>query len=197
VLHEPFLSPPSDAGWRQNTDPFVFGPRIIYSNCRQLRNRKLRSLAWGSVVLFGSRVAGEFVLDTLLVVGDSQNFEVLGTDLSGLSAAEWECVAEPLQLDPNLEGRRFRRYEGTLRSESPDSLFSFVPCLPWNVEGSPFRRPVIRLDPRWITPGLAQAAKATPATDAELAILWREVREQVEAQDLCLAVNLETPAAGN
>lgn len=62
-LHEPLLRVPHDDAWRQNTDPLVFGERFVYSNCRQ-KDKKLRSLAPGSLVLFGSGQGRGFVLDT-------------------------------------------------------------------------------------------------------------------------------------
>ena len=37
-----------------NTDPFIFGDRILYSNCGQPRSPRLRSLDRGSVIAFGS-----------------------------------------------------------------------------------------------------------------------------------------------
>lgn len=61
----------------QNTDPFVFGDRFLYTLCRQtkpIRGHRqptfLRDLAPGSLVLFGSLKRGEFVLDTALVVAE-------------------------------------------------------------------------------------------------------------------------------
>jgi hypothetical protein len=70
-LHRPFYEGLADApsnGIRQNTDPFVFGERFLYTYCRQPRNRKLRMLSDGSLILFGSKSKGRFVLDTAFVV---------------------------------------------------------------------------------------------------------------------------------
>ena len=69
-LHEPYWQVPSHRRLLQNTDPLVFGDHFLYSNCRQGRNRKLRELAPGSLVVFGSKLLGEFVVDTVFVVGD-------------------------------------------------------------------------------------------------------------------------------
>jgi hypothetical protein len=54
-LHEPYWEVPRHRLHLQNTDPLVFGDRFLYSNCRQGRNRKLRELAPGSLVVFGSK----------------------------------------------------------------------------------------------------------------------------------------------
>jgi hypothetical protein len=69
-LHKPLLPSSNPEGFHQNTDPLVLDG-FTYSNCRQHRNRKLRALVPGSLVLFGSMVASEFVLDTCFVVDDS------------------------------------------------------------------------------------------------------------------------------
>ena len=53
-----------------NTDPFIFGDQILYSNCKQSSSPRLRSLARGSLIAFGSRKAGRWLLDTVLVVAD-------------------------------------------------------------------------------------------------------------------------------
>jgi len=37
-VHEPVLARPTSPA-RQNTDPFVFGPSFLYSNCRQFTHQ--------------------------------------------------------------------------------------------------------------------------------------------------------------
>src|SRR6516162_4277523 len=72
-LQEPRWERPTTKGFRQNTDPWVFGDCFRYSNCRQLKQSGFRSLAAGSVILFGSTLGlasadgPRFVLDTLFV----------------------------------------------------------------------------------------------------------------------------------
>jgi len=73
VLHRPRLAPLPSTGIVQNSDPLVFGNAFRYSNCRQStrythRPQKQQCLDLGSVVLFGSKQGGAFVLDTCLVV---------------------------------------------------------------------------------------------------------------------------------
>jgi hypothetical protein len=64
------------SGYRgaQNTDPFVFGDRFLYTCCKQRlrsgRPTQLRYLPHGSLVLFGSHISGGFGLDTVFVVDD-------------------------------------------------------------------------------------------------------------------------------
>ena len=74
-------------GWEglHNTDPFIFGERILYSNCKQASSPCLRSLDRGSVIAFGSRKAGQWVLDTVLVVADFVDYSTASarSDLEG------------------------------------------------------------------------------------------------------------------
>lgn len=194
VLHEPSAPVPPDGAWRQNTDPLVFGSRMIYSNCRQQQNRKLRELAPGSVILFGSKLHGEFVLDTVFVVTDAAAFTVGSSEPEDWAPDEWLTVVEPLALDGAIVGRGFRRYESRPPASVEAQPFSYVPCLPWQEDGAPFRRPTIRLDARWLNPRLSQNARVTPASLSELQGLWDDVTRQVEDQGLCLAVSVAFPA---
>ena len=53
-----------------NTDPFIFGDRFLYSNCKQARRPSLKRLDQGSVIAFGSKKKHSWVLDTVLVISD-------------------------------------------------------------------------------------------------------------------------------
>ena len=70
---------------RKNTDPCVFGSTFKYCCCQQhLRNeknpRRIRRLAPGSIILFGSKMSvGKFALDTVFVVGkEGIDYEATG-----------------------------------------------------------------------------------------------------------------------
>jgi hypothetical protein len=179
----------------QNTDPLVFGDRFLYSNCRQARNRKLRELAPGSLIAFGSKFRGEFVLDTVFVVGG------IAEEFTRSSAGDVRCddwvravVFDPLSISPKREATPFRLYRGRSYSEAPDGPFSFVPCRAYAADGSRFPRPPLRLSRRWIEPNLALGAKATPASAADLQELWEQIRGQVESEaGLALGVQLDAP----
>jgi hypothetical protein len=58
-LHQPYWQRPGAQYPRHSTDPLVFGEHFAYSNCRQQQDRKLRQLADGSLILFGSKEGGE------------------------------------------------------------------------------------------------------------------------------------------
>ncbi|MGK4002197.1 hypothetical protein WMF31_06205 [Sorangium sp. So ce1036] len=96
----------------QNTDPFVFGDTFLYSCCKQVRRNGsatlLRKLQRGDVILFGSRLDGRFVLDTVFVVARSEIFETnRGVELlTGRVPAEFvETVLRPLARASRLEPR--------------------------------------------------------------------------------------------
>jgi hypothetical protein len=193
-LHDPYWDVPRHRRLLQNTDPLVFGEYFRYSNCRQGRNAKLRLLLPGSVILFGSRIGPAFVLDTVFVVGaDGQDYS---RGQSGLVACpDWiqAVVFEPLRSSHERPTETFRLYRGRTYEEAPDGGFSFVPCRPYGAEPAVFPRPAIHLDRHWLEPNLAMGAKATPASDAELRVLWEEVVEQVVAAGLSLGIRLAPP----
>lgn len=194
-LREPYWSTPRHPRLLQNTDPLVFGDRFLYSNCRQSRNRNLRALAPGSLVLFGSKLMGEFVLDTVFVVGDESQTFARGSSET-VRCDDWvrAVVFEPLRMAAGPSTEALRLYGGRTYDEASKCPFGFVPCLPCGSEGHAFRRPAIRLDRRWIEPGLAMAAKATPVGQAQLHELWMEiVRQVVDVAGLAMAVHLEAP----
>jgi hypothetical protein len=193
-LHEPYLEVPRHRRLLQNTDPLVFGEYFRYSNCRQRRNAKLRSLRLGSVILFGSRIGTEFVLDTVFVVGaDAQDY--IPGESEHVACPDWvqAVVLEPLRSSHEHLTETLRLYRGRTYDEAPGGPFSFVPCRPYEVGHAAFARPAIHLDRRWLEPNLAMGAKATPATGAELRVLWEEVIRQVVAAGLSLGIELEPP----
>ena len=154
-VHEPYLQVPTDEGQRQNTDPLVFGDCFRYSNCRQPTNRKLRHLAPGSLVLFGSTVAGEFVLDTFLVVGGHRDYFVPDSADIDCPQGVQDVVLEPLRRGDPPKGAwrtELRLYEGVSYGSYSEGPYSFVPCQPWEEGSAGFPRPVIRLDSEWIKP---------------------------------------------
>lgn len=193
-LHEPLWQMPRHKKLLQNTDPLVFGEHFLYSNCRQRRNRKLRELAPGSVVVFGSKLGGGFVLDTVFVVGpNAEEFTPATTE--ALECGDWvrNAVFEPLRWNHEPKTDTFRLYRGRLFKEAPSEPFSFVPCRPYVAGASAFPRPRVRLSRRWIEPNLAMGAKATSATPAEIRELWETIVEQVTDAGLALGVQLDAP----
>jgi len=155
-LHEPFWQTPSDTRSLQNTDPLVFGDRFLYSNCRQHRNRKLRHLSPGSIVLFGSKLQREFVLDTVFVVGDDSEDYTLGSSRArplrglgpdgGLRAAA-QVKRTPRGVAPALPRQTVRRRpSGTVQLRSVPPMRRRSVRLP--AAANPPGPPLDRAEPR-------------------------------------------------
>ena len=192
-VHRPFLEVLDDDEPRQNSDPFVFGDRFIYSNCRQARNAKLRRLAPGSLILFGSKVRGEWVLDTVFVVSDSVPYTVAESSLLDESALVQEVVLGPLRHDKNPALIPISLYRGRTSTESPTGPFSFTPCLP-ATDGYPrFPRPRLVLEERWISPNITMAARVTPASHDDIAAVWAEINDHIADLGLHRAISIAAP----
>lgn len=196
-IHTPFFEGPERAPAGkvpQNTDPFVFGNRFLYTFCKQ-RIRKLRELAPGSVLLFGSKKDGAFVLDTVFVVADAvdhrrENYEQVAVPKS--SSVFEETTLRPMYAWEHVNGGRL--YRAAMARSGVSGMFSFVPCLPAD-EGGAFARPIIELG-NFVNPKLGMSARSTAFESVEdLEPKWRAVVDQVLAQDLVLGVRIELPRA--
>ncbi|MGY1777768.1 hypothetical protein ACI8AV_18075 [Geodermatophilus sp. SYSU D00804] len=191
ALQRPFYRV-EHGGWRQNTDPLVFGDRFSYTNCRQPTNAKLRALPAGSVVLFGSKLHGGFVLDTVFVVGQAAGYRPSDGPPEGVHGAAEELVTDGLAQDPAHADFRFTWYGGATPAQPVAGMFSFTPARPHQPGTPGFARPRLRLDPV-IHPNLAMAARCTPMGLAQAQDIWQRVVEQVTAAGLVLATHLPTP----
>jgi hypothetical protein len=184
--------PESDDGTPpQNTDPFVWGEAMRYSVCRQPTNRKLRELAPGSLVLFGSSLAGAFVVDTVFVVAGS--FAHSRRDYRELarrtSAEHMRATIEPWYGWETDDDTVLRMYVGATPASTVEGMFSFVPCLPADAGG--FARPEIRL-PGLVNPNLRMQAACVSFDDAgAMRQVWNEVTRQIVESGLALATRIE------
>ena len=151
-----------------NTDPFIFGDRILYSNCGQPSSPRLRSLDRGSVIAFGSRKADQWLLDTVLVVVDFVDYSPAWgrSDLAGRApVALLDVTGGPLEdnsrdatCTPALKRRSrcgglrashdrdatLRLYRGATPTHPVHGMFSFFPAMPAG-GGTGFPRPGVEL----------------------------------------------------
>jgi len=179
----------------QNTDPFVWGDTMAYIGCRQPRNRKLRELGRGSLILFGSNLNDRFDLDTVFVVDGwvEHDCETFKEKLRGI-ASDAHLHAGVAPFHGWGIKKTLRYYAGATPQDTAAGMYSFVPCLPAAGKQSGFARPELRLD-GLIDPGLRMQARSSKPFDAEkVAELWDEVVAQVTGQGLALATRLELPA---
>ncbi len=179
----------------QNTDPFVFGG-FLYSNCMQdhewpkgtglYRSTAMGRLAPGSVVLFGSTRAGNFVLDTCLVVAD-----VIAIDNRRFRKQTEGRVPRALvdaTLRPIFTGvgeRELSLYVGAQHGKA-SGPFSFFPCRPGESGPVAFRRPILRPEGPLegvLNPRSSRRFRRYICDLAEAESAWSEVRRQVLQSD--------------
>jgi len=112
----------------QNTDPFVVDGPFMYSCCRQVRSSGtatyLRELSRGDVLLFGSRLAGDFVLDTVFVVAESELYS------PHTGPEEFEDRAPASFVEATLKPLAFP--EGRNTTETGSSLCGLIRCKPFS-----------------------------------------------------------------
>ena len=182
-LWDPHWIPKKSHGGLHNTDPFIFGDRILYSNCGQgaPSKRALRNLARGSVIAFGSgkNDGGKpmWVLDTVLVVRDSCWYDPLdpAQALEGkVSKTFLGVTGGPLSADPKLRDnpneRCLRLYRGATPRDPVCGMFSFFPAMPAGNDRG-FARPSIERGAQYFTPANTQAPKgATRHIDSDVVL---------------------------
>lgn len=208
-LWRPFYVPREDYRGLHNTDPFIFGERFLYSNCRQNRCG-LRHMADGSVIAFGSgkKVDGErrWMLDTVLVVRDSRDYNASDAHRrlrDWVPAAFLDVTADPLRDNgeeasttgscPPPRGAPLRLYRGAAADDPGDGMFSFFPAIPAGVDSS-FPRPFVDLSGEYFNPRNWRAAKVRrDCTPSELRGLWDQLVAQVRDAGLVLGTRAELP----
>lgn len=198
-LHEPIWGPPPTPGFRQNTDPWVFGDSFRYSNCKQFTYRgnpsALQRLTPGSVVLFGSHLAGQFLLDTVFVVGDAEPDPYVPSDNRDLDVDEAFRVST---LDSVATTDGAHAPHTLFRGATPDrpinGMYSFVPCRRADAANPRFRRPALDAS-TYVNPAIRQGMKGTgtPISLAAASNAWDQVRQQVLDAGRLLGVWFSTP----
>ncbi len=197
-----------------NTDPFIFGNQFYYRLCRQLTSPSLRSLVCGDIILFGSCLNKQFVLDTVFVVKNyidynSSNFSIFTKITNDVFLdVSFERAITPKADDncnkkkhacnekgENYKGKtdfKLRMYEAVMYQDKDkfNGMFSYAPCMQHtgNIQG--FSRPVIKL-PGIISQTLSQNFKKTNQSDIKP--IWDSITGQVLCMGLSLMVNNELP----
>ena len=182
-IHAPFRPPSPPATPFQNIDPMVFGDASVYSNCLQPSFPSLRSLAAGSIVLFGrygrEKKIHSFSLDTCLVVERVQTMRTGG-----------EGWGRDLLTDAVLRPLATEGWQGDLTvyfgRSGPARPFSFFPARRFDQPSSLFARPKLMPSDemmRVITPAKNQGVKITCGLrEAQRDAVWQEVARQVTEQ---------------
>lgn len=175
----------------QNTDPFVFGNSFYYSICQQLTHAgnpaDMTKLNVGSIILFGSRVNGDFALDTVFVIGDRRPYtpQTMSLDLAGYAPTIYPHI---MQLSGN---QKLICYKGATYSNPCNGMYSFVPCMISNSGKRGFGRVVLtkadfqscNMDHILSNGKQTQGRKTTIATLTEAKKVWDCVRLAVHNQN--------------
>jgi hypothetical protein len=200
VLHQPYWLRPAGSGSRQNTDPWVWGEQMLYSNCKQIvgpaRVRTaMQHLPRGSVICFGSSIDGDFCIDTVFVVASAEPW--VPAEASHLDASEAFAICTGGSIvagrtDANTE---LVLYRAATPANPVDGMYSFAPARDAGGRDPRFARPPIEL-PGLINPASKQSTWGSkrPLSRSEVRRAWASVRRQVLHHDTLLAVHLETPS---
>jgi len=188
---DPSAPPPrtEDGTPPQNTDPYVWGDTMRYTFCRQLRNGKLRRLGRGSVILFGSSLHNQFVLDAVLVAAGWVDHESPDGLVDATDQAHMRATIEPMYGWEDVK-RTYRLYFGATPSQRVNGMFSFVPCREANGRKSGFARPGIQVDGLF-NPNARMQAKMLDVAEERCPELWKSVVAQVVGEGLLLGTQLE------
>ena len=176
-----------------NTDPFIFGERMLYTNCKQSTFQVLRRLDRGSVIAFGSKKNHRWILDTVFVVAGSVDYAAPEAHIAladHASDAFLEVTAGPL-VD-NGETGPFTFYWGATPEKPINGTFSFFPAM---IAGDcvGFRRPRINLESHF-TETKGMGIKSECDLDSTTLIgLWQSLVEQVRDAGLVLGTKAALP----
>jgi hypothetical protein len=188
-LQRPAWERRAAAGWRLNTDPWIFGDCFRYSNCRQLTRPALQRLTPGSLILFGSTMARQFAIDTVFVVKDSCRFSPGEPPES--DEAFRVCTVDSLVTTGNRDDL-FTLYRGATYEDPFNGMYSFVPCRRAHDPRKRFSRPPISLG-RFVNPESWRAARLTQCSCADVRRQWESVCKQVLGAGCLLGVWFATP----
>ena len=144
------------------------------------------------MILFGSGLGGEYVLDTVFVVSDFEPYNMdVAHQISG-DQVFYESVMEPLYRYVEIN-TQFTFYQGATHANRVEGMFSFFPCLPKRDAVRGFPRPIIEL-PNIVNPRSFRGPKATKMDEpGEAYDAWSEVVHQVLDKGLALGLRADTP----
>lgn len=196
VLHQPWWPSPAPNRARQNTDPWVFGARMRYSNCKQATWRggrtSMQRLGRGSVICFGSTIAGQFCLDTVFVVDSAEPWQPRDAASVDTDAAFRACTVGALAATP-WRDVGFTLYRGATIEDPVAGMFSFVPARPADAGDPRFARPAISGE--YINPASRQSTwgsrRSLPLERVH--DQWAAVHHQVLAAGLVAGVSVQSP----
>ena len=199
AVHEPYWTTPHGTGFRQNTDPWIWGENMFYSCCKQVvgperRPTSMQSLTPGSVICFGSTVDRQFCVDTVLVVASAEPWVAANAEELDANDAFIACTARSVASNPDDIDVKLTLYRGATIDEPINGMYSFVPARRAD-HGTPrFPRPPINIR-GLINPENRQSTWGSkrPLDLDAVRTAWIAAKEQVVEAGLALAVSLDVP----
>ncbi len=199
ALHHPYWTTPKNTSFRQNTDPWIWGEHMIYSNCKQIvgpdrKATSMQRLTEGSVICFGSTIGQEFCLDTVLVIASAEPWVPANARTLDVNEAFITCTADSVATSP-MDGRlTLTLYRGATIDNAIEGMYSFVPVLMTDHPSKRFARPSVTV-PGLINPASRQSTWGSkrPLDFTRVHDAWRAVADQVLASGLVLGVSFALP----
>lgn len=198
VLHRPYWPDRIRDGFRQNTDPWIWGDEMLYSNCRQVigakrRPTSMQRLSRGSVVCFGSTISGEFCIDTVFVVASHEPWMPAEVDDLDVDEAFKVCTGGSLATRAIDARVSLKLYRGATFDDPVEGMYSFVPARRADADDPRFARPSIQTE--FVNPSTWRSTWGSkrPLTMDKVRSTWQDLLQQVLSAGLVLAVHLETP----
>lgn len=194
-------------GNRQNSDPFIFGKEFYYFVCKQKRKTgytMLTDLQPGDIILFGSKLKGHFVLDTVFVISDAKPITYIPENIDymikpnvsdeyyniSFVSAFWRDLKK--HQTPTTYPQGYKLYSGATIDNPYNGMFSFVPVKSDNQKGIGFERPQI-LSSSYVNPDLMMNYRTRQTSQNEAKNFWIDIASQVLAKDLFLGTKFEMP----
>lgn len=188
-----------------NSDPFFFGNQFYYGICKQLKKKKgtdkrintsLSKLEENTIILFGSKIKGNFRLDSLFVVDKGRECNLKNYNSF---KNEMDLIAFNLNILPIFNGDHneeflsreeyFTLYSGKMYN-GKNEIYSFSPCKKYfgiDLEKSLFERPIIKS--KYLNQSLSRNYEIINfQSENELKYFWLDIKKQVENRNLHLMV---------
>lgn len=199
TLHIPYWTRETGVGPRQNTDPWVWGEQMLYSNCKQTvgpqrRATSMQRLTPGSVICFGSTIAAEFCIDTVFVVASREPWVAGRSDDLDTTDAFKVCTGQSLATSARDAEMHLTLYRSATFDDPVEGMFSFLPARLADAVDARFARPRVRL-PGLINPANRQSTWGSkrPLPIDLVRDAWDSIRDQVVAQGLHLGTRIGIP----
>ena len=180
ALHRPYWIEPPAGAPRQNTDPWIWGAQMLYSNCKQIvgphRVRtSMQDLPIGSVICFGSTIDGQFCVDTVLVIAAAEPWVPAEAARLHVNAAFKTCTGGSITASRTDAHADLTLYRGATLDRPVHDMYSFVPALHTDGGDQRFARPPIHL-PELINPASKQSpwGSKRPLPASEVRTAWEQ-----------------------